>query len=469
MTAIAIALIFGLSLVGWYFPPAAVFVYSMASPLGDGFGIAGFLRANGYALYVSLISIPLLISAGASYYRIRRRYRRGLVTKRAARLATALMLVAGWIAMSVLWKTGSPALVPNQIAYSGFLAGIVVIAYYRSRNAKRLFVLALTIQLLVSAGIVLMPDSALSAVRATRYLSDDAFFYEPERYTGGVTRLESDLRFSAQHSNPLAYGVYASAGIAVGAALVLARRAAPVRITGLVLLGAAVFGWVLTFSRGTTLGLIAGIVLHWFRAATSRRNSLHRFKVGATAAAFMIGLMVAPIPWADISRLFSITEPDGGVATRFIALQQAWTIVRESPLVGAPVGFEWIGNIAPHQLPIWFAAQYGVPTGVVVLLLFIATGVSFSMPRPDRRHIHFGLAIVLGWVALGTGITNNFSSPILFWVCLVYGALPWLVATAPQIAPENAPVRRSGEPGSDEAGPLPSPGGALAVQGSGTT
>jgi hypothetical protein len=432
MIIISFALLIVLfALVCWY-PPIAVITFAMTDIAGDGFGLNNYLRViglenlaigiNGLVFIASLICSYRILATGDGKYGER------------ARFSVAVVLaIAVWIPFSVLAKGGAPSFALGSLMYTGVLIAPIVIAYAHKPAARAIFAGLIVIQLSLAALVVLEPGSVVGVLRGTLYHSSlGELAGVSQQFNGEVSRTGDQPRLFAQFSDPNTYGLYAVAGLALGFFLMMRSGTHSRRVAGIAIISLAVFGWITTFSRGATLGLLIGALLVVVGQAVSRRITtggvltVALVALGALAFAAVYASLVQRT--AENLSVASINSRD--VDSRLDAARVGWQALASDPVFGVPLDFIWPNDIPPHQLPIYFAAQYGLPSGLLVcVLLWPILGTTrrflFSRISPTAQW-DMALAVVVGWILLGTAASNNLSAPALFWVLWAIAAIPWL-------------------------------------------
>jgi hypothetical protein len=183
------------------------------------------------------------------------------------------------------------------------------------------------------------------------------------------------------------------------------------------------FGWTVTFSRGATAGFVVGLAITSIKRLlmTPRRSAIYL----VIATTVMLTLAFAPIPWTTVKDIYLSHDDD--INGRASAAQLGLEYLTESPLVGAPRDAFWPGMVSPHQIPLYFAAMHGVIVGLLSTCLICLLITPTCVLRSGYRHSDSYLLFmsVIGWVLLGTAITNNFSAPLLFWTVCGMAWTPW--------------------------------------------
>ena len=411
------------------YPPITVFIAALTHNGGDGFALDAYLRASGYETLMQWMRGLTFLGAGIASYKLIRSQRQDKETRRTKLLTWAILGMAAWVAAVTLLKGGKTSYVPGAVLYSGSLVAPIVFAYWRDKWARVIFIAILFVQLSLAMAIVLMPSGPLGVLQAVRYdtgLGDLSSV--PQDFSGELARISGQSRLFAQFLSPNTYGVYAVIGIAVGSYMLLLYRSWRLKLLGGVLFVLGAFGWINTVSRGATLGLLAGVLIVAVKEITSKRAVV--LTCALVLAAGMGYLAISDWDASDLTDLFFVHTDNEAVSVRWTAAEAGMEQIAQSPLLGAPVDYVWPFNIAPHQVMLYFAASHGVPAGIMLTLLLLTLVqlklgyVKANLPRSERWEMH--LSVVIGWIILATGITNNLSAPVLFWVGWAIGCGPWL-------------------------------------------
>lgn len=426
---IAFIILSVLAILVCLYPPIAVFIAALTHNGGDGFALDAFLRASGYETLMQWMRGLTFLGAGIASYKIIRSHRQDKEMRRTKLLIWGILGMAVWVAAVTLLKGGQTSYVPGAVLYSGSLVAPIVLAYWRDRWARIIFVSILLVQLALAMAIVLMPSGPLGVLQTVKYntgLGDLSLI--PQDFTGELARVSGQSRLFAQFLSPNTYGVYAVIGIAIGSYMLLVYESWRLKLLGGALLVLGIFGWINTVSRGATIGLLAGVLIVAVKEVTSRRAVV---LVCALVLSAGIGyLAISNWDTSDLTDLFFVQSDSEAVSIRWTAAEAGLEQIAKSPLQGAPVDFAWPFNIAPHQVILYFAASHGVPAGIMLTLLLLTLVqlklgyLKAYLPKSERWEMH--LSVVIGWIILGTGMTNNLSAPVLFWVGWAIGCGPWL-------------------------------------------
>ncbi len=424
-TVITAIVLFALVIAAIGYPPVVLLVYSFATTGGEGFGVSGYLRAAGYDFYASTASVPFLLAAVVAYIRLLRQVSSGRAPKRARFAASIAMLCSAWICFAFLSKGGKFVVLPNTLAYTGIPAFVIVVAYWRDKWARRLLVFCIAAQLVLSVLVIAFPSSGFGELSGTLYdpMGEGGSYIQPD-WTGEIARISGEQRYFAQHNNPNTYGFFGIVGIVLGLGLLFASSTRRRRALGLVLIATGGISWVVTLSRGTTIGALVGVfvILVGRQLRASVRGRVRLAIVGVIVLGVLVGSLF--IQWDDLESLFAVSRDDPGVTGREFALNAGVNMILDRPFLGAPIGMYWTENIAPHQLVVYGAATYGIPLGIgVAWLTSISIASAFTSAKlPSSELVQ---CVVLGGACFGTSLTNP-AAPLLYYVILAVSCIPWL-------------------------------------------
>ena len=451
MSVVLIGLVLtALLVLALWFPPAVVFVYALTCATDDARGLSSFLRAHDFGLLLQLARGPFLVAVAVSFFRLWSGYRRRRVSERTWLLACTVAGCCVWIVVGSILKLEQVLSIPGILLSTGLPASMVAMAYYRNRAARILFVVMLVLQLSLSILILMYPDGPMAQLSALKYeLEDQGLVGRRESLEGRMAGLTLETRLFAQHHNPHAYGFYALVGLAVGGYMFLAPATVACWLGGLGLLAIGLFGWLMTIPRAATVGLLVGILSVLPRLLRpSRRKSWA--KGGIVVAACLVGggLLIPSLSWEALGPKFDID-----VGLRMEAALAALTEVAANPLFGISTERFDTYRLPAHQIPLYFATAFGIPVGLCGFWFLwravASTFVAFRSHRPAgsassvlSRRGSIGernLGLVLGWLLVGLGLSNNTAAPILFWLAWPLAWMPWALPTHPGAAGPSQP------------------------------
>lgn len=413
---VSVVLLIALTLAAALFPPLALACFALTASVSDAWGVSSYLRSVGLEEYVTFSRGPLLLAMGVSVALASRNRRAGRLPRAVWHVVALLAAATFWVIVAAAMRGEEAASIPGIVAYSGLPAGAIILAYWRSRWARRVLIAALLIQSLLAALIVAFPASPLAVVSGTAYESAEANASSIERR---VEFASLEGRAFAQHYNPHAAGLYALAATVAGACLLIGGRDLLSRTAGGLLFPLGVYGWLVTVSRGATVGV--GLALAIVVARTEALRTIKSRLVFA-AGAFMLVAVAAVLLFTDVgdrfADVFTTSVADENLTTRLDAFGRALGQIASHPMFGVRSEELMAGfGLTAHQLPVSLAAAHGLFVGVVagVILGYLAIRSCFRLP-PMR--LDLATAILLSGLTLGMGLTNNAAAPLLFWSCV---------------------------------------------------
>lgn len=462
---LTLALLLGLFAVALSSPPLALAVFALCASATEAFGVSHYLASQGLERFTWFASMPVLLG-GLVAFRTIHRAPRDPANRRVLLLARILLFCLIWTGLSAAVASGPQAIgtISALVVEAGFPIALVALAYVRSRFARLLFVAVLAFQLTLAAGITLLPDSFLSELAASnsRELPAEGALVE-EVYRGEIARFGLQGRLSAQYSGPGQYGLYSAIGIAVGSTFLFGSSKNRARLLGAGLLATGVLGTTVTVYRGTTAGLLVGFLLLgliWVQASGTSHTRLRR-----TAPALLLFFMLAAVAYAAgavdyiLPGLSDLAE-DRGLNLRGEALGNAISLAIQNPVFGtsteAVESTRGSIGIQAHQIMVYYASTRGILVGLcVTFLLIVIVLATMNVINVARRGARGGpappelrdaptwsLAILLGWICVGTSLMNNYTAPVAFWVCWAQAVTPWVFASTPSAnSPSDGPRR----------------------------
>ena len=165
------------------------------------------------------------------------------------------------------------------------------------------------------------------------------------------------------------------------------------KLSALSLLVVSAFGWLVTVSRGSTLGLVTGIVVMAAYAAKASRAHQHNFPLVWARRMYVIiscgcvicsGMFFSLIPWKGLVLLRSSSSAP---ATKCRTLPAGRPMIRGlvniagHPLFGLSMEENSRELIPPHQVNLYYAVANGLPVGVCSTVMLLCTFIgAFTAP-----------------------------------------------------------------------------------------
>lgn len=371
--------------------------------------VPGRLLVGRFPLDAVTVALPLaLVAAFPFMRRLGTRRVPSLLFEVPALAFLAIALVGVVFAQD---RAGAVMALARYAAYFA-LAGVVSAVCVRAANKR-----------ILSWGV--MAGTAVTVVQALVQYLRPSHAVQSFGFSDAVA-----ARVIGSFGNPNAYAEYLVVALVVVAALVLTERGVRRGVAAVVLAG-GMMAFALTYTRGSWLALLAGVLV-----ASMVADIRWSVAFGAAGAA-----LLALVP-GGIDRLTSIFTAKGGASVRLPLWRMALHMVELHPLTGVGLGGYLKALTAqvratPEMLPagtevfsahdsyLMVAAETGVPGGLafVWLVLRIVRSCGMYASRLARgsadwlRHAAFTAGIVA--FAANAITDNTFQNPrgaTLFWV-----------------------------------------------------
>jgi len=446
--------IIGLTLiyVALRYPPliACIFLmFSMSQTFGMGAIFPGAISF--------IFSLMALMGTCVSFSKLWRCRKRNKITRRIFFIAVVAAISTLWTGLAS-FAGGGGGIIPiiNSMTNNGIFIIIIVLAYWNSSWARKLIVLTIIIQLIISVAIIQLPDSPISIIKASMY--NDVYSVDYD-----ILKLEKPeyIRESGQFLNSLQLSFYSTAGIIIGLYILLISLNFYQRAIGLVLSLFALQAFYLSFSRGGGLILFIGAILYaiWQPAKYRLVTSIFIFFITALALLMQsdISTFISDDPFLNyVIDKTSKTGSDELDRYRYQAIIDSLDLIISNPLFGTGGNNEIFAQgkfNLPHQAPLNSAVINGLPDGICVTILYwlilagfliqirqiVATKQSqhfINYQLIDRNEVR--LATIIGLLVLIFGMTNQHAGKAFQYVCLGYACLPWIYTRAKNHITRNA-------------------------------
>jgi hypothetical protein len=457
---LALTLLFVLFLTALASPVLALGVFALCGSTGEAYGVSQFLAMHGLEDFTTFAAMPVLLGALAAFRTIFQT-RKNPSHQRIFGLACGLMFCLIWTGLSATVAIGPQAIgsISRNVVEAGFPGALIALASIRSRFARGLFLVLLAFQLILAAGVTLLPDSPLDVV-ASVHFRDASPLGAPilEVYRDDIARIGEQTRLSAHFSGPGPYGLYSLVGIALGTTILLNPFGDVTRVIGVALLAVGLFGWSVTVYRGTTVGLLIGYAILGVVWTLRSRTTGRRIARVAVLGTLLVAAIALSGGVEGIGSAIQGLTEDTGTQLRIEALRNSMSQLLENPLFGSPdaaiESTRGTTSLFAHQIMFYYAANKGIVVGICVTvflaLIPISTikvinaarqqGGTGHSPIAVRETSTWTLSILFGWLCVGTALTNNYTAPVIFWACWAEAATPWLFYLG--APPTQSPVRK---------------------------
>ncbi len=399
--------------------------------------------AEGYPFLLSLLCVtamplfpeygaPCLAIAGLFFAYLDARSRgKGICIGTLGRL---LLLYIAFMAVGILYSdhrgNSFATLLMWVTMFCDYLI-LTTILYNRQRLRIALYTLAIAtgiVGLIACVEYLLRDIMGFSSLPNQLWYKFDRFFYR--HFPMNVDLTMGDNRAASTFNNPNILAEYLVMTIPLVGYVGFNGRRTPARLTARVFMLTAIFGAIVSFSRGAYIALLSMLLLIIFT---------HMRKI----TPFMMCLIAAVslIPEAVISRFLTIGTGDGSIFERFAAWEVAVQAIIQHPLFGMGPGISnfWeylvrMGVDIPHAHNL--ILQILVEGGFVALFLMclVATRLlqdSLSLIQRSESGTAIGITFLIFAVAFVVHgmVDYPFLSPKLVGTfCLVLGFFDTLAA-----------------------------------------
>lgn len=374
---------------------------------------------------ISLL-IALVLAMCCEYYKLWLRKDDSLSSRRIFHISSISLGIATWIALAVY--SGGSSIYDSflTIVNSGIFGVVFALAYHRNRFALLLIVIAVSAQLLLSFAIIYFPKGPW-IVTANELFTESANRLD---ISYGISS-EGIRKTEAQFNNTIPFAFYGAVSFIAGVYLLCHFETMKLRLVGVMLI--ALGGWAsfITVQRGIWAGILVGVSV--LITPLTKKGSVKI--IFFTSFLFLLGL----IPFVISTESIIARNISGHFLEmrhekyRFEVAWNAVDVLLEKPIFG--VAGDVLESVrltggAPHQSFYFFAVMYGIPAGLLTLVItWLATSSILYKSAASLNHEftkrQFHLAVALGWITISMAITNNMSAGILGWACLGFGCLPW--------------------------------------------
>jgi hypothetical protein len=289
----------------------------------------------------------------------------------------------------------------------------------------------LVVQLCLSVYVIAYPESRFNGANATAvdmHLSADLL--SPDSEVGFL-----GTRVRGQFSNTITMAVHAAVGVAAGLTLLgasrrwgFSKKKVVAILAGLGLASAGAYLLGVSATRGVMLGLIFGLMVHFFRIRGSVRLPLF---VGT-----VLGVLVVAPFFADLlpeesllwGRFAMLRDLKGTEDYRLIAMRYGLDAIMSNPFVGAGdfiKGLDACTGYMPHIGPYYLAVLYGIPVGLLACVVLFwagrsdltAANVRAANAVPAFREL-CAFGTICCWTAMGCILTNGYAGTVIIYISL---------------------------------------------------
>lgn len=231
-------------------------------------------------------------------------------------------------------------------------------------------------------------------------------------------------RYSIYH-NPNSLGFHSVIAFVFGFYLIYSKKAF-IKLLGIILIICGCIGWLNSLTRGPVIFYLLGLLyLYVIKSVVGSKRDLElklMVLLGSCIMAlslfFTLGLSDYLLP----------SEGDISVTARLDGYLFSLEAIRNNFSFGVGKDFDWQGYY-PHFLPLALISEYGFITGTLISSIFIVGNIytlyfltkSYVNNTSNRAEASLGILFV--FIVMGIALTNNFTSPIIFWILLAQADL----------------------------------------------
>jgi len=426
MSTLIITLVFGFLSRRFVYPPLAVLVFIFFDTITTP-GTAGLIP---FSEYIDRIVWGGLVGAAFSSIIQLYRDRQDSPGKWFSwRIGMVCLLIFVLIRISVIIGTGDFTF-ENDLASVGPLTLIIVLAYFHDHRAWWCFALIVIVQLCLSLFVISNPSSTMNGYYA--YAGDPS---EAKRLLSHEVEENGMVgsRTQGQFGNTVSLAMYAVVAVAAGISLLEASIRSVINknysgFAGIILVAIGVLLLAVSTTRGAIIGLVLGIMIHYFGIRGYMRLFLFTAIILSLFAIVPNFADIIPADDPVLSRFVLLNDLNGTEYYRLTAIQTSYDAVMTSPLLGwgtFEIGLKACKGYMAHQGPYSLAVLYGIPVGFlscIILILSInsdltGNNIKFVNYNPNFRPL-CAFSTISSWSTIVCIMTNGFGTPTLQYIIL---------------------------------------------------
>ena len=404
-------------------PAIFVLYYGLTASSTDAYGIASFL-STGFGQYSFVMQLLLILALIMSIYNSR------FIEKRLFVMTTSYFLMCLWMAVVIFQKSFT-----TEMFYIGTLIVwleqmspiylIILMLNSKRTDIKRLFELYVVIHVLLAFFVIYLPlagINVMNVIKSSNYLNDNTSLYD-----AGIAGFSNftQMFLNKYVFNQLAYfhnsndtGFFGGVGIAVGMANFINNKNGKRKIFWGILTFCAISLWLNSGMKGPIVGIAAGLILFWYVA---RKDTLGSFlKFLTLLLLFFLVAFGSDFMNVLFGSIFNKAGILGNsVLSRVQKREAGYKFILENPVWGSGASFEGLlsRRIDPHELPLRFAVLFGIPAGILSVVLYYIIPI-FSFANKVKRGMVGRYQCVLLMICVAVSLTNNYTDIVLFFFAL---------------------------------------------------
>jgi len=302
----------------------------------------------------------------------------------------------------------------NLASFSG-IATIIWISYNDIPGLKMVFKKLMIVQIILSLLIIYLPVmgiNGLEFINGKNYLDSEEYNYRVVTLFNVKELLRNKYYFNktAQFHNANAVGFYGGVFAFIYICDFLKLRKNQI-LSSLLGIAVGILIWMHNGIRGVMIGIIAALMY----GLISKKKIGEKIVYIYMLICVCMGALVLLPTVRNIMAYMVVGRNAKAVQERVDLLVAALEFLKSN---------FWLGNggllgnlvaegIDPHQLPARIAVLFGVPMGVLTIIILYVVPIVYYI-RAKRVTIYsLGLIFIIWMVS----ITNNYTCIVLFWLC----------------------------------------------------
>ncbi len=399
-------------------PAIFVVFYGLTASSTDAYGISSLL-SSGFGQYSFVMQLLLIVALLISVYNNR------FIEKKLFTLVTSYFLICLWIAVVLFQKSFS-----SDMFYIGTLnvwleqispIYLMILLLNRERvDIRKLFDVYVTVHVILAFLVIYLPlvgVGALNAIKSINYLKDTTSVYD-----SGIAGLGNFTQlFSNKYVfNQLAYfhnsndtGFFGGVGAVVGISYLLENKNKGSKVFWGIITACSVLLWFNSGMKGPVVGMAAGLILYWYVKKKNALGVLIRPLV--IVALFCIVFFGTDFINIILEGVFNKTTSLGNsIQTRILKREAGFRFILNNPIWGSGASFEGLlsNKIDPHELPLRFAVLFGIPAGLLSIILYYVIPI-IAFRHRIRNESVTAYNCVLLMIFFAVTLTNNYTDIVL--------------------------------------------------------
>ncbi len=399
-------------------PALFVVFYGSTASSTDAYGISRFL-SSGFGQYSFVMQLLLIIALLVSVY-----YNR-IIEKKLFALITSYFLICLWIAVVIFQKSLS-----SDMFYIGTLCiwleqmspiYLMILLLNRERvDVRKLFSIYVTVHVILAFLTIYLPlvgVETLNAIKSINYVNDTTQGYDNE-----IARLNNFTQiFSNKYIfNQLAHfhnsndtGFFGGVGAVVGILNLFEDKNKENKVFWGIITACSVVLWFNSGMKGPVVGIAAGLLLYLYVKKKKALGVLIGLLV--IVALFCIVFSGTDFINTILEGIFNRTTSLGNsIQTRILRREAGIRFILNNPVWGNGASFEGLisNKIDPHELPLRFAVLFGIPAGVLSIVLYYVIPIIAFWQRVHNKSVTAYNCIFL-MIFFAVTLTNNYTDIIL--------------------------------------------------------